>query len=245
LKDSQADIYDPQYVKGVFDRCGSAYRRWSSVASFGFTWLWRRQCVNNLPAPRSGAEGGYDLMAGTGELWPHLASKFPAPLTITAIDISSTMVEQAIARWHKNGNYDVKIIEADILASDLAANSAHYVVSAFGLKTFNKDQQAAIANTIAHVLKPGGTFSLVEASDPIKWFLRPAYRFHMEKVLPFIERKFLNGAQDFSMIGTYTKNFVDCRHFEQCLRAAGLEVQYKSYFFGCASGVIGMKPMQA
>jgi ubiquinone/menaquinone biosynthesis C-methylase UbiE len=245
LNNSDQNIYDPQFVKGVFDRCGSAYRRWSTIASFGFVWIWRRQCVNNLPLPSSTTEKGYDLMAGTGELWPHLKSRFSNTTEINAIDISGKMVEQAIERLHRHSEFTVNIIEADVLTSKLAANSAGFVVSAFGLKTFDKQQQQIIATKIADVLKPGGTFSLVEASDPVGWVFRPLYRFHMDKVLPIIERVFLNGAQDFSMIGQYTQNFVNCRHFAQHLRLAGLEVEYKSYFFGCASGVIGRKPQSS
>lgn len=197
--------------------------------------------MNNLPLPTIGIENGYDFMAGTGELWPHLKYRFSTTTEITAIDISAKMVEQAIDRLHKHREFKVKIVEADVLASDLPANSASFIVSAFGLKTFNKDQQQIIATKIAGVLKQGGTFSLVEASDPLGWILRPLYRFHMDMVLPLVEHIFLNGAQDFSVVGQYTQNFVDCHHFEQCLRSAGLEVEYKSYFFGCASGVIGRK----
>ena len=197
--------------------------------------------MNNLPLPTIGIENGYDLMAGTGELWPHLKYRFSTTTEINAIDISAKMVEQAIDRLHKHREFKVKIVEADVLASDLPANSASFIVSAFGLKTFNKEQQQIIATKIASVLKQGGTFSLVEASDPLVWILRPLYRFHMDMVLPLVEHIFLNGAQDFSVVGQYTKNFVDCHYFEQCLRSAGLEVEYKSYFFGCASGVIGRK----
>ena len=85
------DIYDAQYVKGVFDRCSDRYIAFSWVVSFGFTERWRRQCVASMPeAPMSGAHG-YDLMAGTGEVWPHLLQRFEAIGAITAVDISSGM----------------------------------------------------------------------------------------------------------------------------------------------------------
>jgi ubiquinone/menaquinone biosynthesis C-methylase UbiE len=58
------DIYDPLFVKGVFDRASVAYRYWSQIASFGFIFLWRRQCVDHMPTiPFDGAIG-LDLMAG-------------------------------------------------------------------------------------------------------------------------------------------------------------------------------------
>jgi len=42
-KECVQDIYNPHFVKGVFDRCSAGYRYWSQIASFGFIFLWRRQ----------------------------------------------------------------------------------------------------------------------------------------------------------------------------------------------------------
>jgi demethylmenaquinone methyltransferase/2-methoxy-6-polyprenyl-1,4-benzoquinol methylase len=92
------------------------------------------------------------------------------------------------------------------------------------------------------MLKPGGTFSLIEASDPKEWWLRPLYRFHFRVVLPLVERLFLRGAKDFAMIGTYSMNFGDASGLADMLRRQGLEVEYRKYFFGCATGVSGWKP---
>ena len=70
------DIYDPQFVKGVFDRCSERYIAFSLIFSFGFTERWRQQCVAAMPALQPGGARGYDLMAGTGEVWPHLLKRF-------------------------------------------------------------------------------------------------------------------------------------------------------------------------
>jgi ubiquinone/menaquinone biosynthesis C-methylase UbiE len=91
------------------------------------------------------------------------------------------------------------------------------------------------------VLKPGGVFAMIEASDPKGWLLRPLYRLHLKVVLPLIERLFLRGAQDFAMIGTYTQNFGSSAAFAGMLRAQGLQVEFHRYFFGCATGVSGRK----
>jgi demethylmenaquinone methyltransferase/2-methoxy-6-polyprenyl-1,4-benzoquinol methylase len=61
-------------------------------------------------------------------------------------------------------------------------------------------------------------------------------------LLPFVERTFLRGAQDFAMIGTYCSNFGNAAAFGEMLRAQGLEVTFRRYFFGCATGVSGRKP---
>jgi demethylmenaquinone methyltransferase/2-methoxy-6-polyprenyl-1,4-benzoquinol methylase len=183
-----------------------------------------------------------DLMAGTGEVWPHVLKRFPDLARITAVDISHRMHLDAVARLH--GAYAGRIthLEADALQADLPEGQADIVVSTFGLKTFNADQQAVLARQVARMLKPGGQFSLIEASDPKGWPLRPFYRFYLDRMLPQIERFFLKGAHDFSMIGAYTRNFHDCAHMAEALQDAGLEVSLRRHFFGCASSVVGTKP---
>lgn len=239
---AEPDIYDPAFVKGVFDRCSARYIGFSYAFSLGFTERWRRQCVEALPPPASRNPEGYDLMAGTGEAWPHFLGRFPETRAITAVDISTGMHKLAMQRLHAHRAHKISFIEDDVLASNLPAESADFVISTFGLKTFNPAQHAKLAQTIAHVLKPGGVFSLIEASDPKGWWLRDLYRVHMDVVLPLIERTLLRGAQDFSMIGQYTKNFGNAAAFAGLLQDRGLETDYRSYFFGCASGVAGRKP---
>jgi ubiquinone/menaquinone biosynthesis C-methylase UbiE len=235
------DIFDPSFVKDVFDRCGPNYRTWSHIASFGFIWIWRRKCIEALPKPDNETPIVFDLMAGTGETWGYLLKQAPHIRKIVAIDISSKMVEYAISRLHKMRAEHIEVHEANVLTENLAPESADIVVCSFGLKTFNKQQQSKIANQVARLLKPGGSFSFVEASDPKGWMLRGVYRFYMCSVLPWIERLFLNGAQDFAMIGAYTAEFQNCGYFAKCLEREGLNVVYRRLFFGCASGVSGSR----
>ena len=236
-----ADIYDPRFVKDVFDRCSERYIAFSYACSFGFTERWRRQCVGALPSLQDKAVG-YDLMAGTGEARPHLLKRFPAIKAITAVDISSGMHRRALDRLHHHRAHKIDFIEDNVFSSGLADASADFVISTFGLKTFNPAQHGDLARLVARVLKPGGTFSMIEASDPKGWLLRPLYLFHLRTVLPLVERFLLRGAQDFAMIGTYSTNFGDASGIAAMLRAEGLEVEFRYYFFGCATGVSGRKP---
>lgn len=236
------NIYDPAFVADLFDRCSSNYRWWSAVSSFGFIYLWRRQCVARLASPKHSDFTAVDLMAGTGEVWPHLLRRFPDVRTITALDISHRMHLDAVNRLHRQYADRITHLEADALQTDLPSECADLVVSTFGLKTFDVDQQDILAAQIARILKPGGGYSLIEASDPKGWILRPLYRFYLDRVLPQVERFFLKGANDFSMIGTYTRNFGDSSHMADALRNVGLSVSLKTHFFGCATSVAGHKP---
>ncbi len=235
------DIYDTQFVKSVFDRCSGKYIAFSLLCSFGFTERWRRQCVESLPQPPVTSARGLDLMAGTGEVWPHLLRRFGAIKAITAVDISTGMHRRAMERLHQHRSNLIEFIEDDVLSSELPSASADFVISTFGLKTFNTDQHRKLAASVARVLKPGGVFAFIEASDPKGWWLRPLYLFHLRVVLPLIEHIFMCGAQDFAMIGTYSTNFGNAAAFAHMLKEQCLTVDYHRYFFGCATGVSGRK----
>jgi demethylmenaquinone methyltransferase/2-methoxy-6-polyprenyl-1,4-benzoquinol methylase len=235
------DIYDPNFVRDVFDRCSAAYRYWSQIASFGFVFLWRRQCVDHMPRPLPDGAVGLDLMAGTGEAWPYLLRRRAGIASITAVDISSGMIRRAVDRLHRSRVDKIKLIEANVLDNTLPAESADFIISTFGLKTFNESQQRQLARELARLLKRGGAFSLIEASDPKGWVLHGLYRFYLDRVLPLVEKTVLRGAQDFAMLGIYTRNFGDCSFFARCLAEEGLNVELKVFFFGCATGVVGRK----
>lgn len=235
------DIYDPAFVKDVFDKCSDKYRIFSYIFSMGFTERWRKDCVKLLSdLPETAV--GYDLMAGTGEVWPHLLKRFPDIQEITAVDISSGMHDKAITRLHSMRAHKISFIQDDVFNSKLGDAHADFIVSTFGLKTFNPDQHAKLAKLIAQKLKSGGVFSMIEASDPKGWILRPFYLFHLQNFLPLIEKIFIRGASDFKMIGTYSANFGDASEICTMLQDEGLDVTFRKHFFGCATSVSGRKP---
>jgi ubiquinone/menaquinone biosynthesis C-methylase UbiE len=66
--------------------------------------------------------------------------------------------------------------------------------------------------------------------------------FYLKWLIPLIGRLLLGNADSYRMLGGYTQAFDNATHFACCLREAGLAVIRVSYFFGCATGVRGIKP---
>ncbi len=116
------------------------------------------------------------------------------------------------------------------------------MVSSFGLKTFDREQQRRLAHTVAQLLKSGGSFPFVEISVPPFLPLRAAYMFYLKWLIPFLGRLLLGNPDCYRMLGAYTQAFDNATHFANCLREAGLEVVPVSYFFGCATGARSIKP---
>jgi ubiquinone/menaquinone biosynthesis C-methylase UbiE len=228
--------YDSESVRALFDDMASTYGHVNLISSFGFTARWRHQVVAGLPL--ASAECVIDLMSGMGELWRSLAL-LPASAHVVAVDFSSEMVQRARRTRH----FSVDVREADALTWVFPPSTADIIVSSFGLKTLDREQQRQLAERVAGWLKPGGSYSFVEISVPSSRPLRSLYMFYLRRVIPLIGRFFLGNAQSYRMLGVYTAAFQNSAHFASCLAQAGLVSVPVSYFFGCATGVRGRKPL--
>ncbi|KAA9357004.1 class I SAM-dependent methyltransferase [Larkinella humicola] len=240
MTDNPETIYDPEYIKSLFDKMSKTYGLANYISSFGFTERWRAACLNNLPsiAPNS---VGYDLMTGMGEAWGHILPKLNAEGKLIAVDISPVMMQKAALHREKVRNRAVEMVQCDVLNNHFESNSADFVISTFGLKTFNDFQTRVLAREVNRLLKPGGSFSFVEISAPKGWILHGLYLFYLKKIIPLIGKLFLNSADEYRMLGVYCQKFENCQKFATYLMNEGLDVTYKSYFFGCATGVVGRK----
>jgi ubiquinone/menaquinone biosynthesis C-methylase UbiE len=227
--------YDPNAIRALFDEMAATYGIVNLIASFGFAARWRRQLVEGLPL--ANASHIVDLMSGMNELCRSLAPYVAPTMRLTAIDISPEMIRHARKDWP----FRVEIHIQDVLTWNGEPAGADAVICSFGLKTFDRAQQEQLAQRVARLLRPGGVFSFVEISVPPAAFLQLPYLFYVNRVIPWIGRLFLGNPANYRLLGVYTQAFGTCHHFAECLRQQGLEVSEASYFFGCATGVRGVK----
>lgn len=234
----EKDIYSPDYVAGLFDRMAATYGVVNYLSSFGFTERWRRQCVKEIDW-REDVREGYDLMSGMGECW-HLIQE-RARVKITGIDISPTMVEKSQRQLSRQPHAVIDVKLGNALESGLPSGSADFIVAAFGLKTFSRFQLDQLAGEMYRLLRPGGQFSLIEVSRPRLRLLRWLFMFYLLHIIPLIGKYLIGDPLSYHMLGVYTNRFGNCQDFCDQLKKRGFLVEMKSYFFGCATGVVGRK----
>ncbi len=178
-------------------------------------------------------------MSGMGELWRSLGRKLPVSARVIGVDLSPEMAHRA----RREQPFSVEVLITDVLTWEPHSGLADAIVSSFGLKTFDREQQQQLARKVAYLLKPGGSYSFVEISVPPSSLLRAAFMFYLKRMIPLIGRLLLGDPACYRMLGTYTEAFGDTTHFVDCLREAGLEVAPVAFFFGCATGARGGKPV--
>ena len=234
------DIYEAEYVRRLFDEMSGSYDRVNYLTSFGFSQRWRRQCVENaLIQP---GETVHDLMCGMGECWRYIGRMAEDNGQVVAVDFSSGMLSGAARR--KSGlTIPLALEQRDVLQSEFEDESVQRITSAFGVKTFSDEQKRILAREIHRILIPGGTYSLIEISEPSVPILRQLYMFYMKRCIPLLGRILLGNPENYRMLGVYAERFGNCRGMHRILLQAGLTAEYREYFYGCATGVTGAKPI--
>ena len=232
-------LYDPKFVRGLFDEMAETYGIVNLLSSFGFTIWWRRCLARTLSIEPSATV--LDLMTGMGELCCEINKALNADGKLLALDNSPVMCRRA-EMLELGPHYHV--LEADALAMPLENDSVDYVFSTFGLKTFDHQQLKQLASEVNRVLRPGGEFAFLEVSVPPSPLLRIPYMFYLRSIVPLLGKLFLGNPDNYRMLGVYTQAFGNCTTVADLFAESGFETSLRSYFFGCATGVVGCKPVE-
>ncbi len=233
------NIYEPDFVKKLFNQMSGSYERMNFITSFGFSIIWRKQFLRKL---RSSQENNniIDLLSGLGENWKSLNQKYPNG-NLYALDFSEEMISKSEFKNSNSFNNKFKIRQEDLLNNHLSSNYFDFVSCAFGLKTFNEEQLYVFAETLNRILKQNGEFSFIEISVPSNPVLKFFFGFYLGKIIPVLGKLFLGNPSDYKLLWKYTTQFKNCKEVQSIFEKNNLEVKYHSYFFGCATGVSGRK----
>lgn len=233
------NIYEPEFVKNLFNQMSSSYDRMNFITSFGFSILWRKQFINKIDHSNNEIKV-LDLLSGLGENWNILIKKYPNAEFI-GLDFSDEMVTKSREKSLKKFGNSFKVLQQNILKNKLRSNQFDRIYSAFGLKTFNEDQLNILAENLNRILKKDGQFSFIEISKPKNPILLFLYSFYLGKMIPILGKLFLGNPDDYKMLWTYTENFKDCTVTKNIFEKHNLEIEYHEYFWGCATGITGRK----
>lgn len=233
------NIYNPEFVKDLFNNMSRSYERMNYITSFGFSIRWRTQFLRSFQQTGHKAEI-IDLLTGMGETWPALKRQLPHA-HLTVLDFSEGMLKYAKKKSQHQFNNEITVVQQDVLQSNLPSGHYDFVTCAFGLKTFNDEQISILAKETKRILKPGGRFSFIEISRPGNKILNASYGFYLGKVIPVLGKLLLGNPEEYRMLWQYTSRFNNARRAAEIFANEGLKTEFASYFYGCATGFYGQK----
>src|SRR5690606_14218320 len=233
------EIYEPKFVEKLFDKMSSSYSKMNYITSFGFSERWRRQCVEEIEIEKG--KTVVDLMTGMGECWKHILKKSDKNSKLIGLDFSTEMINRAEKNKGKFKKSKIEILKENVFKNSIENETADFVISGFGLKTFNDEQLEKLATEIDRILKTNGEFSLIDVSVPNSKFLKPFYMFYLKKIIPILGKIFLGSPETYKMLGVYTEEFGNSKNVYQIFNRPEFKVEYVEYFYGCATGIKGIK----
>lgn len=178
-KDS--DLGKKEQVTQMFDTISGDYDGLNRVISFGIDIKWRKKVVNLVKEQQP--ETILDIATGTGDLAINLAETNASK--IVGLDISSGMLEigkEKIKRKNLESKIDMVLGDSENIPFE--DNSFDAITVAFGVRNFETLENGL--KEILRVLKPNGTFVILETSMPDKTPYRQGYNFYTKNILPLI-----------------------------------------------------------
>jgi len=176
-----------EQVTKMFDTISKDYDGLNRVISFGIDVSWRKKVVAIVG--KNNPDSILDIATGTGDLAIQLADTNASK--IIGLDISSGMLNIGKQKVSKKGlNKTIEMILGDSENMPFEDNSFDAITVAFGVRNFETLDKGL--SEIYRILKPKGTFVILETSIPKKTPFKQGYNFYSKYVLPKIGRLFSN-----------------------------------------------------
>lgn len=173
-----------EQVAAMFDAIAPAYDFMNRAMSFGLDRLWLRSLLKAVRS--SGARDITDLATGTGDVACAIADAMP-DACVRGLDISEGMLAKARERAAARGLESRTSFEcADCLATGLPDSCTDAVTVAYGVRNFA--DIAAGYREMYRILRPGGTLTVLELSQPVNALVKPFYTLYTRWLIPAVGR---------------------------------------------------------
>ncbi|WP_215731628.1 bifunctional demethylmenaquinone methyltransferase/2-methoxy-6-polyprenyl-1,4-benzoquinol methylase UbiE [Bizionia saleffrena] len=228
-KDS--DLSKKEQVTKMFDTISGDYDGLNRVISFGIDIKWRKKVVQIVKD--STPKTILDIATGTGDLAINLAEINADK--IVGLDISRGMLDVGIEKIKKkNLETKIEMILGDSENMPFADNTFDAITVAFGVRNFENLENGL--KEILRVLKPGGTFVILETSMPTKAPYKQGYNFYSKNILPLIGKTFSKDKSAYKYLSDSASQFPFGEVLNNILRSIGfINVKDLPQTFGVAT----------
>ena len=226
-----------EQVTQMFDTISKEYDNLNRVISFGIDIKWRNKVVEIVG--NTNPTTVLDIATGTGDLAINLTKT--TATKIVGLDISDGMLEVGRTKINKlQLNNKIEMVLADSEEIPFEDNSFDAITVAFGVRNFEHLEKGL--GEIYRVLKPDGTFVVLETSVPTKTPYKQGYQFYSTKILPTIGRVFSKDKVAYKYLSDSAASFPYGEAFNNILQKIGfIDIENKPQTFGVATIYLAKK----
>jgi len=182
-KDSE--LGKKEQVTEMFDNVSSNYDFLNRVLTFGIDISWRKNVVALVKEGK--AEKVLDIATGTGDLAIMMAK---ADIDdVTGLDISPGMLNIGIQKVKDEGlKSKVAMVIGDSEKLPFEEGTFDAITVAFGVRNFENLELGL--QEILRVLKPKGSLTVLETSQPTSFPVKQGFQFYSKYVIPTVGKLF-------------------------------------------------------
>ncbi len=238
---------DPKTIQALFDSIAKQYERTNAILSFNLHKRWNqllvkevlRNCENSCP------KVFLDLCCGTGAIaFELLKDTSLKNVKAYLLDFSKQMLECAKM---KANTFDLKLHEIKYLQADaqhipIARDSVDCATIAYGIRNV-QDPKKCLDETF-RVLKKGGTFGILELTEPQNAYLKVGHSIYLRKVLPWLGKLLTSNKEAYQYLCGSIQTFIKPKSLIELMDATGFkEIRSISLLGGTATLLITRKPL--
>ncbi|MEY2921586.1 MAG: hypothetical protein RLZZ236_1744 [Bacteroidota bacterium] len=220
-----------EQVAQMFDTISGNYDNLNRVISFGIDVKWRKKVLKMVG--ESNPKTILDIATGTGDL-AILMAKTKAD-KIIGLDISAGMLEVGVQKIAaKNLTKTIEMVLGDSENMPFEDNYFDAITVAFGVRNFDHLEKGLAE--ILRVLKPNGTFVILETSVPDKTPYKQGYQLYSNHILPLIGKLFSKDDAAYGYLSESAAAFPYGEKLNNILRKIGfIDVEALPQTFGVAT----------
>jgi demethylmenaquinone methyltransferase/2-methoxy-6-polyprenyl-1,4-benzoquinol methylase len=208
----------PDRIAGMFDAIAGKYDFLNHLLSAGIDRRWRRRAIRALAL--TGSERVLDLCTGTADLAIAAIDARPGAARVVGVDFASAMLEVGTTKLRERRlDRSVTLVRGDAMRIPVATGSVDAVTVAFGIR--NVESTAQACSEIFRALAPGGRLAVLEFAMPTTPFIRGAYQWYFNRVLPGIGRLVSRHNAAYAYLPASVGAFASPGEFAKILRQEG------------------------
>lgn len=227
----------PSTIQSMFNSIAPRYDLTNSILSFSLHKIWNRSLVKRILNREPNPSHFVDLCAGTGDIAFELLKKSPISKA-TLIDFSKEML--AKAKQKEPPGSPLAYIEADVHLLPLSNECADCAGMAYGIR--NVQHPADCLREVHRILKPGGTFGILELTRPKLPLFQMGHRLYLTTLLPLFGRLCTRNQDAYRYLSNSIDTFIDPQEIENLMKNEGfIETARYSLMGGIATIITGNK----
>ena len=226
-----------EQVAQMFDTISENYDGLNKIISLGTDATWKKKILQmvQLLHPTS----ILDIATGTGDL--AILFGETTATEIIGLDISQGMLDIGKKKISdKNLDSKIQMVLGDGEKIPYADNYFDVITVAYGVRNFENLDKGL--SEILRVLKPNGTFIILETAVPTKFPFKQGYYVYTNFIMPTIGKLFSKDKAAYKYLSTSAQNFPFGEALNNILRKIGfIDVQDEPQTMGVASIYIASK----